>query len=86
MSAFAQSGHWRLGIAAVQTDPEPHFVDRKSPAVIASLSKAGASDVEEFDSDREPCSTANRRTNPSLRLFALPERSWRGGSYEPRRS
>jgi hypothetical protein len=25
-----QSGHWQLKIAAVQLDPEPHFVDRKS--------------------------------------------------------
>jgi hypothetical protein len=27
---LAQSGHWRRRIAAVQTDPEPHFVNRKS--------------------------------------------------------
>jgi hypothetical protein len=27
---LTQSGHERLRIAAVQLDPEPHFVDRKS--------------------------------------------------------
>jgi len=27
---LTQSGHRRLRIIAVRTDPEPHFVDRKS--------------------------------------------------------